>query len=112
MRTHALSLLCAGTLLIASGLSTGEAYFGTVEVVQHDAVNNVSISVGPGGTPGTQLTGDNRGDYVVNVPAMNDLTEGVMVTAVAQNGRDNSASGDPPGTFRATSAVAPELLPT
>ncbi|MCF7674520.1 MAG: hypothetical protein K9M97_04195, partial [Akkermansiaceae bacterium] len=112
MRTNALSLRFASILLAASGLAPGETYFGTVEVVQHDAANNVSVSVGPGGTPGTLLTGGNRGDYVVNVPAADDLAEGVMVTSVAQNGRDNSASGDPPGTFYATSAVAPELLPT
>lgn len=85
-----------------------EIEFGNVRVVQNDAgtgASSITLSVGAGSSPNFSVRGGNRGDYDVAFGNANDVSTGLMLTAVSQNGRDNSSSGDSFGTFYATSAT-------
>ncbi len=100
-------LLSWGT---ASGLSAQAPFHGTVEVIQNDAGNlpsSVTLSLSLGSSPDATILHElsNRGDYTLRFPPGNDVTSGVLLSSVAENGRDNSAGGDPPGTFYGTSAI-------
>jgi hypothetical protein len=55
----------------------------------------VAISVAPGSSANFNFTGANRGDIDVTFGTPDDVANGVMITAVRENGRDNSAGGDP-----------------
>lgn len=83
---------------------------GTIEVVQNDANDtaaSVSLSLSQGSTSRTLImdAASSRGDYVLDFPASSDVDLGVLITSVAENGRDNSGDGDPSGTFHPTSAI-------
>ncbi|MCC6123994.1 MAG: autotransporter-associated beta strand repeat-containing protein [Pirellulales bacterium] len=81
-----------------------------IDVVQNDAGNNTtSVTVTKaGGSPEFMIRdGSNRGDYNIWVApsGVNASLNGVLMTCVRENGRDNSATGDPLGTFYATSTM-------
>ncbi|MEM9478777.1 MAG: right-handed parallel beta-helix repeat-containing protein [Verrucomicrobiota bacterium] len=85
---------------------------GTLEVTQLNAANgtngtSVTTKFSQGTTVGVTIdeSRTNRGDYFLDFAAADDVDSGVMLTSVAQNGRDNSASGDPAGTFHPTSSI-------
>lgn len=81
--------------------------FGSIDVVQNDSGNaatSVTLTKSPASSPNFTIRGGNRGDFDVAFGTANDVAGGVMITCVAQNGRDNSAAGDSTGFFCATSA--------
>ena len=53
--------------------------------------------------------GSNRGDYNIQIGgnATDDTTQGILMTSISQNGRDNSPFGDAIGIKYATSHMAP-----
>lgn len=82
--------------------------YGNINVVQNDSGNaatSVTLTKGPGSSPHFTIRGGNRGDFDVAFGTANDVTGGVMITSVAQNGRNNSATGDTFGVFYATAAA-------
>ncbi len=91
------------------------AEFGTLLVTQLANNNNntvtppagISIAYGPGKSPvGAFRTTANRGDYEMDFGFANDVTTGMLISSLAQLGRDDSAVGGPGvGTFYATSAT-------
>lgn len=96
--------------------------FGNINIVQNDAGNAATsvtatlayaqAALSADGT--TQLgsfslrTGSNRGDFNLRFTAnaANDRAQGIMISTVSQLARDNSATGDPAGSFFSTSATA------
>ncbi|MFC7337818.1 Ig-like domain-containing protein [Haloferula chungangensis] len=108
MRKNIITASMAGVCL-TGGLSALE--FGKLDVTQLNTTNNplddpnpaVSISVAPGSSPKFAVFGANRGDYNVDFGTPDDLLSGAMITAVRENGRDNSAGGEEPGLVYATS---------
>jgi hypothetical protein len=78
--------------------------FGNLDVIQLNNTNaglldpspSVSVTVAPGSSAGFNFTGANRGDIDVTFNTANDVAGGVMITAVRENGRDNTAGGDVP----------------
>lgn len=62
----------------------------------------VSISVAPGSSANFDFRGANRGDIDVSFGSPDEAFKGVMITAVRENGRDNSAAGDVAKTEFAT----------
>jgi len=107
--TRVRRLIAAAFVLLPSILLHGQTVeFGNINVVQNDALNNatsVTLTVAPGSSPNFSIRSGNRGDYDVSFGTANDVTGGVMLSAVAQNGRNNSATGDAFGQFYATSAT-------
>lgn len=99
----------AALLLFSPILASAQTVqFGNVLVQQNDSGNNatsVTLTKGPGSSTGFNVLGGNRGDYDVTFGTANDVTGGLMLTAVSQNGRDNTASGDTIGLFYASSAT-------
>ena len=101
-------LAAAAALLVPALVHSQIVEFGNVQVVQNDngnAATSVALTKGAGSTPNFSILGGNRGDYDVSFGTANDIAGGVMMTAVAQNGRDNTAKGDTIGLFYATSAM-------
>lgn len=91
--------------VLATAQTTTE--FGNINVVQNDAgtsSSSVTLTKGFGSSPGFSIRSGNRGDYDVAFGNANDVSTGVMITSVSQNGRDNSGAGDSFGFFCATSA--------
>lgn len=96
--------------------------FGNITVVQNDSDNNstsvtatLSYTQAALGNDGTTSlgsfnlrSGSNRGDVLLRFSssAANDRAQGIMISNVAQLARDNSAFGDPAGSYFATSATA------
>ncbi len=83
-----------------------------IDVVQHDAGNNTtSVTVtAPYAFNDFQIrAGSNRGDYNIQIgdSAADDPATGIVISAVRENGRDNSPFGDtPPNTVKyATVAI-------
>jgi hypothetical protein len=98
----------SAALCLTGGLPALE--FGNLDVIQLNNSNAglldpspaVSVTVAPGSSPGFNFTGANRGDIDMTFGTANDVAGGVMITAVRENGRDNSAAGDSPGIKFAT----------
>ena len=90
----------SAALCLTGGLPALE--YGNLDVTQLNNSNRgltepdpaVSISVAPGSTANFSCFGANRGDFDVSFGFENDVTSGVMITSVRENGRDNTASGD------------------
>lgn len=83
-----------------------------LDVVQKDAANNESsvVVTAPYSINDFRVRqGSNRGDFNIQVGsnATDDATQGILMTSISQNGRDNSPFGDPIGIKYATSAIAP-----
>ena len=98
----------AFTLAVLSPAHAQTVEFGNVQVVQNDSGNtaaSVTLGKGAGSSPNFSPLSGNRGDYDVSFGTLNDAANGVMITAVSQNGRDNSASGDTIGLFYGSSAT-------
>ncbi|MBL9152942.1 MAG: DNRLRE domain-containing protein [Verrucomicrobiales bacterium] len=111
MRQLHLPTLSVLTALLASvsGLFGQATEFGNIDVVQNDANNNttsVSVTKAAGSSPNFSVTSaTNRGDYYISAGTANDLANGVFMTAVTENGRNNDAKGSATGLFYATSAI-------
>ncbi|GEP44389.1 Ig-like domain-containing protein [Brevifollis gellanilyticus] len=97
-------LLCLPTLTLAQ---TTE--FGTLSVVQNDggdATTSVTVTKLAGSSPNFAVrSGSTKGDFNITLGYTNDYNTGVLISSVAQNGRNNNATGDTIGQFYATSAV-------
>jgi hypothetical protein len=86
---------------------------GSLDVVQLNTTNNnqtttnpaVAVTIKPGATPNIAVRGHNRGDIdmAFSANAGQDCNNGVMITAVSQNGRNNFAGGGPDGITYSTS---------
>jgi|GEM_PF-1870917 len=112
-----LSLCCCK---LASAQSASPT-FGNVTVIQNDSGNaatsvSVSLSYSQAALSANGATSlgnirvrssSNRGDFNMQFTntAANDRSLGIMISNVAQLARDNSAAGDAPGAFFATSAT-------
>ncbi|MFD0893238.1 metallophosphoesterase [Luteolibacter ambystomatis] len=100
--------LSAGFFLGTLALNGATTEFGHVVVVQNSNANTaaaVNLTKGAGSSSGFTITGGNRGDYDLSFNQTNDALSGVVISAIAQNGRDNSAQGDTFGQFYATSSA-------
>lgn len=91
-------------IFAAAGLARAGTEFGNITVVQPSSTQTntspVTLSIAAGGSSGFTLpTGSNRGDYNVSFGNASDVGTGVLIPSISQNGRDNSAFGDPAGTF-------------
>lgn len=92
----------SAAICLTGGLPAIE--FGNLDVTQLSNSNDgftganpaVSIVKAPGSTANFNFTGANRGDIDVTFGNPNDTANGVMMTAVRENGRDNTAGGDLP----------------
>jgi hypothetical protein len=92
----------SAALCLTGGLPAIE--YGNLDVIQLNNTNaglldpspSVSVTVAPGSSAGFNFTGANRGDIDVTFGTANDVAGGVMITAVRENGRDNTAGGDLP----------------
>ncbi|MEK7953470.1 Ig-like domain-containing protein [Luteolibacter soli] len=92
----------SAALCLTGGLPALE--YGNLDVIQLNNSNRglteidpaVSIAVAPGSTPNFSCTGANRGDFDVRFGYDTDPANGVMITSVRENGRDNTAGGDTP----------------
>jgi len=90
----------SAALCLTGGVSAIE--FGNLDVTQLNNSNAglldpspaVSVAKGAGSTANFNFTGANRGDIDVTFGNPNDAANGVMITAVRENGRDNTAGGD------------------
>ncbi|SKB01648.1 Calcineurin-like phosphoesterase [Prosthecobacter debontii] len=95
--TLAPGLLCAQTL-----------QFGNLQVRQNSTAGTtaaITLSIGPGSSSGFTLgASSTRGSYDVLFGQTNDLTSGVVISNVIENGRDNSgaAGGEAFDLFYAT----------
>ncbi|MCW0218136.1 MAG: Ig-like domain-containing protein, partial [Prosthecobacter sp.] len=93
-------------------LSAPTLQFGNVNVIQNntsDTVGGITLSIGAGSSSGFTLgPASNRGDYDVLFGQTNDVTSGVVISNVIENGRDNSgaAGGEAFGLFYATTITA------
>jgi len=86
---------------------------GSLNVVQNNTTNDgqtvanpsITVTVKPGATPNFSTVGGNRGDVDVSFSATptQDPVNGVMITSVTQNGRNNSSGGGPDGITYAAS---------
>jgi hypothetical protein len=91
----------SAALCLTGGLPAVE--YGNFDLIQLNTSNRgladpdpaVAITVAPGSSANFNFTGVNRGDIDVTFGTPNDVAGGVMITAVRENGRDNSAGGDP-----------------
>jgi hypothetical protein len=86
----------------------GAVEMANLDVVQHDAGNNttsVTVTALQATSGFSVRTGSNRGDYNIQIGPVytDDAAAGILITSVRENGRDNSAYGDPAGTFFVTS---------
>ena len=105
---------CLATFLALTtpGLVFGLEH-GNLNVVQLNTTNNgqtvvdpsIAVTVKPGATPNFSSAGGNRGDIDVAFSATpaQDPQNGVLITSVTQNGRDNSSGGGPVGITYAAS---------
>lgn len=92
----------SAALCLTGGLPAIE--YGNFDLIQLNSSNrnltevdpSVSITVAPGSSPGFNFTNVNRGDIDVSFGTPNDVAGGVLITAVRENGRDNTAGGDLP----------------
>jgi autotransporter-associated beta strand protein len=94
----ALFLMCAS---LQAAVITGR-----IDVVQNDPDNNatsVTVTKVGGSDQFVIRDGSNRGDYNVDVgpSTFNAPLNGVLITCVSENGRDETASGEAGGTFYA-----------
>lgn len=102
LKRDPLLALAATLICVTTGLPAVE--FGNLDVTQLNNSNAglldpspaVSIVKAPGSTANFNFTGANRGDIDVTFGNPNDTANGVMITAVRENGRDNTAGGDLP----------------
>jgi hypothetical protein len=105
--TAALAASCLPVFLPAQTLQ-----FGNLDVIQNnfnDLSSSISLSIGAGATSdmSVRASASNRGDYALSFGNASDLTSGVMISSVRQNGRDDSATGNSLSVpFFATSATA------
>lgn len=122
MKFHRLLLSAAAAFAVQPQLHAASPAFGNINVVQNDSGNAATsvtatltytqAALSADGT--TQLgsfnlrTGSNRGDISLRftASAANDRAQGIMISNVAQLARDNSAAGDPAGSYFASSATA------
>lgn len=115
-------LLLAATLLCPPlSLHAISPTFGNINVIQNTNENNpaavtatLSYSQAALSADGTtslgtinMRSGSNRGDVLLSFTdtSANDRSLGIMISNVAQLARDNSATGDPEGSYFATSAT-------
>lgn len=103
MRARCAAALAA--ILLTHASTWAAPQFGQVQVVQNNTGNtttSVTLSL-PFTSGGVTLapSRSSRGDF-----AFENLltTGGILITTISENGRDNSAGGDPAGTFFSTSA--------
>jgi len=108
------SRACISTLLAftVSGAASGIEH-GSLDIVQLNNTNNnqahespaVSITVKPGNTPDFVVRGHNKGDtdMAFSSNASQDPFNGVMLSSVTQNGRNNFSGGGKNGISYATS---------
>jgi hypothetical protein len=106
------SRLSALMVLATPGLTFALEH-GSLDVVQLNTTNNnqtsatpaVAVTIKPGATPGIQVRGHNRGDIDMAFSAnfATDNVNGVMISSVTENGRNNAAGGGPNGITYATS---------
>ncbi|MES2594544.1 MAG: Ig-like domain-containing protein [Verrucomicrobiota bacterium] len=98
--------LLSGLPMLARAQTTE---FGNLTVVQNDSGNNttsVTMTKAAGSTPNLAVrSGSTRGDFNVTFGYANDYNTGVLISSVAQNGRNNNAFGDTLGLFYSTSAI-------
>lgn len=100
--------LVAIALILANHSPLGAVEFANIEAEQIDTGNtpeSVVFTVGAGSSSGFVIEGGNRGDIDVSFGFENDVDSGILFSSVAQNGRDNSATGDPGGISYAISGV-------
>ncbi len=89
----ALSAAILATLGINGVPAFADVEHGNIQVIQNDVANattSVTVTKASGTTNFAIRDGSNRGDYNVTFGTANDQTSGVLLTAVRQNGRDNS----------------------
>ncbi|QJE98432.1 Calx-beta domain-containing protein [Luteolibacter luteus] len=106
------SCLSALVVLASPGLSFALEH-GNLDVVQLNTTNNgqaspepaVAVTIKPGATPNFAVRGHNRGDFDMAFSATpaQDCNNGVMITSVTQNGRNNVSGGGPDGITYSTS---------
>ncbi len=98
----------ASTLPFALGAQTLQ--FGNLDVTQLNFNNNpgdIVVAIAPGGTPGFTIPAvRNRADYNLSFGNPSDTASGVLISSVRQNGRDDSATGNPIAPFYATTATS------
>ncbi|WP_193211928.1 Ig-like domain-containing protein [Luteolibacter marinus] len=105
---------CLATLLaISAPAQVFGLEHGSLEVVQLNTTNNnqdspepaVAVTIKPGATPAFAVRGYNRGDtdMAFSATPATDPQNGVMITSVTQNGRNNASGGGPDGISYATS---------
>ncbi|MGD9418970.1 MAG: Ig-like domain-containing protein [Verrucomicrobiota bacterium JB025] len=90
--------------------------FGNIDVVQNNNTNNnqdsdepaVTTTVLDGSTEQFVVSGDNKGDFEMQFSSDRayDVVNGVMLSAVTQNGRNNAAGGGEDGISYGTPAAA------
>jgi hypothetical protein len=88
--------LCLSALMTAGGTfgAFADVEHGNIQVIQNDAGNtttSVTVTKASGTANFAIRDGSNRGDYNVTFNTINDVTSGVLLTSVRQNGRDNAA---------------------
>ncbi|MGJ8673984.1 MAG: hypothetical protein ACSHX2_13710, partial [Rubritalea sp.] len=90
-----------------TSLSADDIQHGTIEVIENDTANettSVTLSLSTGSSSGVSIdtSNSNRGDYELDFSTTNnDVADGVLISSVAENGRD---PGD--GIKYATSGIA------
>lgn len=100
------SCLSALAVFASPGISLALEH-GNLNVVQLNTTNNtqaspepaVALTIKPGATPNFGTRGHNRGDFDVSFSSNpgQDCNNGVMITSVTQNGRNNVSGGGPDG---------------
>lgn len=106
------SCLSALAVFASPGISFALEH-GSLDVVQLNTTNNnqaspspaVAVTIKPGASPAFGIRGHNRGDFDVSFSANppQDCNNGVMITSVTQNGRNNASGGGPDGITYSTS---------
>jgi hypothetical protein len=98
--------------LLALGISSPATEIANIDVVQNDAGNtysSVTLSLeGASSDFGLPNAWTSRGDYYVEIDGdiSDDYAQGVLISAIRENGRNNNSAGDTAGERFATSAVA------
>lgn len=102
--------VAASLLLLLPVLASAQTTeFANLNVVQVDGNNNttsVTLTKAAGSSPNFAVrSGSTRGDFNVTLGYTNDYNSGVLISSVAENGRNNNAVGDTIGQFYATAGV-------
>ena len=104
------NLLCVISAVFALGLGAQAIAieFANIDVVQNDAgdaTTSVTVTTSQATSNFFVPAGSNCGDYNIQIgdSTADDAAGGILITAVAQNGRDNDAFGSATGFTLATS---------